>query len=69
MSGTIIQTNEKSGVIVRGNMVIINGKTLPPVPSACNNITTVDGNVFIDGYEFKNGKWKRTLRGLFHLLV
>ena len=69
MGNTIIQADKNGGVIVHGNMVFINGEALPPVPSACNNITTVNGNVFIDGYEFKNGKWKRTLRALFHLFT
>lgn len=65
----IIQSDKRGGVIVQGNRVIINGKTLPPVPSLGNNITTINDNVFIDGYEFKKGKWKRTLRALFHLLM
>ena len=53
--------------IVRGNHVIINGVELPPVPSKGYNSTVVNGKVYIDGYEFKNGKWKRTLIALWHL--
>lgn len=53
--------------IVCGNHVTINGVELPPVPSGGYNSTVINGKVYIDGYEFKNGKWKRTLRALWHL--
>lgn len=33
-----------------------------------NSITTINDKVFVDGYELINGKWKRTLRALFHWL-
>jgi hypothetical protein len=54
--------------MVCGNRVVINGVELPPVPSSGHNSTVINGKVYIDGYEFKNGKWKRTLRALWHLL-
>ena len=53
--------------VVIGNKVTINGVELPPVPSKGRNSTVINGKVYIDGYEFKNGKWKRTLRALWHL--
>ena len=54
--------------VIVGNKVAINGVELPPVPSSGRNSTVIDGKVYIDGYEFKNGKWRRTLRALWHLL-
>ena len=54
--------------IVQGNRVIIDGVELPPVPSKGYSSTVINGKVYIDGYEFRNGKWKRTLRALWHLL-
>ena len=48
------------------NRVYINGKELPPVPSAGHNTTVVNGHVYIDGYEFKHGKWKKTLKALWY---
>ena len=60
-----IQINDNCTVI--GNKVIINGLELPPVPSEGRNSTVINGNVYIDGYEFKNGKWQRTLMALWHL--
>lgn len=52
---------------VIGNKVIINGVELPPVPSKGYNSTVINGKVYIDGYEFKDGKWKRTLKALWYL--
>jgi hypothetical protein len=48
------------------NRVYINGKELPPVPSAGRNSTVINGKVYIDGYEFKHGKWKKTLKALWY---
>ena len=53
--------------IVQGNKVIINGAELPPAPSRGYNSTVINGKVYIDGYEFKRGKWRRTLMALWHL--
>lgn len=56
-----------NGVVIVGKQIIVNGIKLPPPPTSCNNITTINGKVYIDGYEFKNGKWKKTLRAWRHL--
>lgn len=56
-----------NGVIVYVNRVQIDGKKLPPCPTKGKNITILNRKVYIDGYEFKNGKWKRTFRALWHL--
>ena len=60
-----IQINDSTAVI--GKKVFINRIELPEPPTGCNNVTTINGEVFIDGYEFKNGKWKKTLRAWLHL--
>lgn len=60
---------EGNGVIVIGNerFAYIDGKKVPFHPNMRgNNVTTVDNKVYIDGFEYKNGKWKRTLKGFFH---
>lgn len=64
----IIVNGSGNRVVVNGKDVMINGETLPPPPSKGKSITTIDNKVFIDGYEFKNGKWCRTLRALWHLV-
>lgn len=54
----------KQGVLVNGvdvefpNHLLKEGRRL--------TTTIVDGKIFINGYEYKNGKWKRTLRALYH---
>lgn len=63
-----IQQNDKV-VMVIGNRVWINGEELSTIPTKRNgsSITQIDGQVYIDGYECKKGKWTRTLRALWHL--
>lgn len=62
-----IQHSNNSLVI--GNRVWINCEELPPVPtkrkSHCS--TQINGKVYINGYAFKKGKWRRTLVALWHL--
>lgn len=40
-----------------------NGKVYK-LPKDClgNNITNINGKIYIDGYEFKDGKFKKTLK-------
>ena len=52
--------------VVTEAKVIINGKELPPCPAKGNNITVINGRVYINGYEFIRGKWRKTLRALWH---
>lgn len=50
-------------------MTIVNDKEYPWLENMNgHSITTINDKTFIDGYELKNGKWKRTLRALFHLI-
>jgi len=46
--------------------MILNGKEIPKQPVESNNVTMINENVFVDGYEYKDGKWKKTFRALFH---
>ena len=58
---------QRSGnVIVKNNKVYINGEKMPSCPTEGNNVSIIDNKVFIDGYELINGKWKRTLKALWH---
>lgn len=58
-NGEFIQNIENDGII-------IDGKKIPSCPTPMNNCTIIDNHVFIDGYEWKNSKWKKTLRALYH---
>ena len=55
-----------SGTVVIGNEVTINGVKLPPCPAKGHSSTVINNKVYIDGYEFVNGTWKKTLRALWH---
>ena len=51
--------------------IIINGVETPPCPSKSKNVSSkvVNGKVYVNGYEFKDGQWKRTLSALWHWLL
>lgn len=36
------------------------------LPGRGYNSTVIDNKVYINGYELVNGKWKKTLRAIFH---
>lgn len=54
-------------VVVVGNRVFINGNELPPCPATGRNVSTINGKVYIDGWEYKKGKWRRTLKAIWHI--
>lgn len=57
------------GVIVSGGdrVVYINGREIPFHPKMKgNSITTIGKKVYIDGFEYQKGEWKRTLTALWH---
>jgi hypothetical protein len=33
------------------------------------SITTINNKIYIDGYEFKNGKWSKTFAALWHKYI
>lgn len=61
-----MNVQKQDNVTVIGNRVTIDGVELPPAPCKGERVATINGKVFIDGYEFKNGKWKKTLRAIWH---
>lgn len=65
------QSNKKQNgsIIDIKNRKIIKNKKVYDIPKYIrgNNITQIDGEIFIDGYEFVNGQFKRTLKALWHL--
>lgn len=59
----------KNGQEVRysKDRIVVNGFTIPNPPKfKANSVTIVDNRLFVDGYEYINGKWKRTLRALLY---
>lgn len=56
--------------MIVGNEVYIDGQKLPPLPHKhkSTSLTTIGKKVFVNGYEFKNGRWRRTLAAIWHYL-
>lgn len=65
-----IQENGKTYSIInsREKWIEINGvKYKFPKRVKGHSVSQIDNHIFIDGYEFIDGKFKRTLRALYHL--
>ena len=65
-----IQENGKTYSIVnsREKWIEINGVRYKfPKRVKGHSVSQVDNHIFIDGYEFIDGKFKITLRALYHL--
>ena len=65
-----IQENKKNYSIVNSKekWIEINGiKYQFPKKIKGYSVSQIDNHIFIDGYEFINGKFKRTLKALYHL--
>lgn len=61
IKNSVISSN--SGVVVIGNEVVINGVKLPPCPAKGYNATVIDNKVYLNGYEFVNGKMEEDTKG------
>ena len=62
---TIIQNGKE--VRYSKDRIVVNGVTISNPPKfKANSVTIVDNRLFVGGYEYINGKWKRTLRALWH---
>ena len=47
--------------------IVVNGVEIQNPPKfKANSVTIVDSRLFVGGYEYINGKWKRTLKALWH---
>ncbi len=58
-------------VRINGNVIILDGSEIPPPPHFTehnSNITAIGDHIYINGYEWRNNNWKRTLAALWHYI-
>lgn len=72
-SMTTVAVNQEGAfmnVNIIGNKVFVNGSPLPPIPGAKSSVSLsrVGNRLYVNGYEYRNGRWKRTLRAIIHAL-
>lgn len=72
-SMTTVAVNQEGAfmnVNIIGNKVFVNGSLLSPVPGANSSVSLsqVGNRLYVNGYEYRNGRWKRTLRAILHAL-
>ena len=51
--------------------ITINGKSIPlPPGKRCKRVTTaiINNHIYMNGYEYVNGQWKRTLKAFLYYL-
>ena len=69
---TVVVNKESTfmNVNIIGNKVFVNGFALPPIPGTKSsvNLSQVGNKLYVTGYEYCNGRWKRTLRAILHAL-
>lgn len=58
---------KSNNAVIANNKIYIDGQYITDFPQGnSNNITMINNHIFINGYELINGKWKKTLRALWH---
>lgn len=63
MNSQNIYTDDRNNVYINGEKVI-----MPKSLFFKNHICQVNNKTYLNGKEFKNGKWRYTLRSLFNTL-
>lgn len=64
-----VQFSGNHKIVISDSSVFMDGMTYPlPNDKEYHSSTIINNDVFIDGYELKKGKWKRTIRAMWHLL-
>ena len=61
-----IVKNSHIDTIITDNEIFINGQKIPSPPCPLNNTTIINNKIYVNGYEYKNGAWKKTLAALWH---
>ena len=60
--------NVSGDVQIINNQICYKGNHLPELPNkhqSYNNVTIINDKLYINGFEWKNNQWKRTLKALW----
>lgn len=62
---------KQTGCVIIDKDIYIDGKIVEPLPKQFNSIKLIQNNekVYLNGYEYLNGVWKRTLKSLLIYLI
>lgn len=68
----IIQNQNGQTIMLDSSRLLVNGVAYE-LPESIKNrsghsLAQVNQKIFIDGYEFRNGKFRRSLLALFHMI-
>lgn len=63
-----IPRSDDNNVVIanRDGKIVLNGEEIEYPNKEHHSVTIINNSVFVDGLEYKNGEWKRTLRALWH---
>lgn len=64
-----IQINEGNTIMINNKQIFINGILVDNKPlkySNSQNLAQINNKIYLNGYEFKNGKWKRTISAFLY---
>lgn len=58
----------KQSIVQINNDVYVDGKKVEGVPGSANmlNICQVNDKLYVNGYKYVNGKWRRTIGSIFY---
>lgn len=65
------EVSQTSICIVDRGYIQLNDQIIPPPPgrrSVRTTVAMINDHIYVNGYEYVNGEWKRTLKALFYYL-
>ena len=54
------------GSFLGNKEIYIDGQKIPNPPCEFNNTSIINNKVYVNGYEYRDGEWKKTLAAWWH---
>lgn len=61
-----IALSMNDGAAISNNEIYVGGQKIQTLPGGMNNVSIINNRVYVDGYEYKNGTWKKTFAAWWH---